>query len=136
MSYMLRPSIAWDLALCTAPKHEANSRHHARTGNSPARANHATDYFRHSLQFPTEPLRFEVMGVPGAYNTILRRPCYVQFMVIASYTYLRLKIPGPHEIITVATSSEEAYVWEQANCKLVSVLAASRELAELQIDAM
>lgn len=76
-----------------------------------------------------------MMDVPGAYNTILRRPCYVQFMAIPSYTYLRLKIPRPREVIIVATSFEEAYVWEQANCKLVSVLAASRELAELRNDA-
>jgi hypothetical protein len=29
------------------------------------------------------------------------RPCYVKFMAIPSYAYLKLKTPGPAEVITV-----------------------------------
>jgi hypothetical protein len=32
--------------------------------------------------FRTEPLRFEVVDIPGVYNTIFGRPCYVKFMAI------------------------------------------------------
>jgi hypothetical protein len=34
------------------------------------------------------------------YHVILGRPCYAKFMVILSYTYLKLKIPGPVGVIT------------------------------------
>jgi hypothetical protein len=76
--------------------------------------------------FRIEPLRFEVMDIPGAYNAIFGRPCYVQFMAIPNYTYLKLKIPGPCRVITVATSFEGAYECEQANCKLALALSAAR----------
>jgi hypothetical protein len=58
--------------------------------------------------FRTEPLRFKVMDILGAYIAIFGRPCYVQFKAIPNYTYLKLKMPGPREVITVAASFKEA----------------------------
>ena len=37
----------------------------------------------------------------GSYHAILGRPCYTKFMAIPNYTYLKLKMPGPHGIITI-----------------------------------
>jgi hypothetical protein len=34
-------------------------------------------------------------------RAILRWPCYVKFMAIPSYAYLRLKMPRPARVITV-----------------------------------
>ncbi|XP_066311368.1 uncharacterized protein [Miscanthus floridulus] len=51
-----------------------------------------------------ETLTFEVVGFPGTYHAILGRPCYVKFMAVPNYTYLKLKILGPGRIITVGTS--------------------------------
>ena len=42
-----------------------------------------------------ETLTFEVVGFHGTYHTILGRPCYMKFMAIPNYTYLKLKMPGP-----------------------------------------
>ena len=72
------------------------------------------------------------MDIPRAYNEIFGRPCYVQFMEIPNYTYLKLKIPRPHRVITMATSFEEAYMCEHDNCKLASALVATREVVELR----
>lgn len=46
------------------------------------------------ITFGTETLSFEVVRFPGAYHTILGRPCYPKFMAVPNYTYLKLKMPG------------------------------------------
>lgn len=53
-------------------------------------------------------------------------------MVVPNYTYLKLKMPGPHGIITASTLFEVACAYERANCELTSMMAATRELPELQ----
>jgi hypothetical protein len=54
--------------------------------------------------FRIETLTFEVVGFHGTYHAILKHPCYVKFMAVPNYTYLKLKIPGPKGIITISTS--------------------------------
>ena len=60
--------------------------------------------FGNPSNYRTETLTFEVVRFHGTYHAILGRPCYVKFMSIPNYTYLKLKIPGPSEVITVGTS--------------------------------
>ena len=48
-------------------------------------------------------------GFLGTYHAILGRPCYAKFMVIPNYTYLKIKMLGPNDIITVSTTSQHAY---------------------------
>jgi hypothetical protein len=40
-----------------------------------------------------------VVNFSWPYHVILVRQCYVKFMVIPSYAYLMLKIPGPGGVI-------------------------------------
>ena len=47
------------------------------------------------INFRRETLTFEVVGFQGAYHAVLGRPCYVKFMAIPIYTYLKLKMPRP-----------------------------------------
>jgi hypothetical protein len=82
--------------------------------------------FGDSTNFCTEWLQFEVVDFLGYYNAILGSPCYTKFMVIPNYTYLMLKMPGPHEIIMATTSFRVAYACEQANSELASTLAGPR----------
>ena len=53
-------------------------------------------------------LTFEVVRFHGTYHAILGRPCYVKFMAVPNYTYLKLKMPGPCGIITISTSFQRA----------------------------
>ena len=46
---------------------------------------------------------------PGTNHTILGMPCYAKFMVVPNYTYLKLKMPGPNNVITVSTTSQHVY---------------------------
>jgi hypothetical protein len=54
--------------------------------------------------FRTKTLTFEVVGFHRTYHAILGRPCYVKFMAVPNYTYLKLKMSGRHRVITVRTS--------------------------------
>ena len=54
--------------------------------------------------YRTKTLTFEVVGFPETFHAILGRPCYAKFMAVPNYTYLKLKMPGPHGVITVDTS--------------------------------
>ena len=60
--------------------------------------------FRDPSNYRMETLTFEVVGFPRTFHSILGRPCYAKFMVIPNYTYLKLKILGPGEVITIDTS--------------------------------
>jgi hypothetical protein len=50
-----------------------------------------------------------VVNFLRSYNAILGRPCYAKFMAILNYTYLKLKMSGPHKIIIASASFMAAY---------------------------
>jgi hypothetical protein len=56
-----------------------------------------------------ETLTFEVVGFHETYHAIMGCPCYTKFMVVPNYTYLKLKMLGPHGVITIGTSFQHAY---------------------------
>ena len=53
-------------------------------------------------------------------------------MAIPNYTYLKLKMPGPHGVITVGTSFQRAYKCEVECCSHAAAVVASRELTALK----
>jgi hypothetical protein len=57
--------------------------------------------FRDASIYSTETITFKVVNFFDPYHVILGRPCYVKFMAIPSYAYLKLKIPRPTGVITV-----------------------------------
>jgi hypothetical protein len=57
--------------------------------------------FGDASNYRTEMLMFELVDFFGPYHVILGWPCYVKFMAIPSYAYLKLKIPGPTRVITM-----------------------------------
>ena len=65
--------------------------------------------FWDQFNYRTETLTFEVVGFPETFHAILGCPCYAKFMAIPNYTYLKLKMLGPHGVITIGTSFQCAY---------------------------
>ena len=57
--------------------------------------------FGDPANYRTETITFEVVGFHGTYHSILGRPCYVRFMAVPNYTYLKLKMLGPRGVNTV-----------------------------------
>ena len=88
--------------------------------------------FGDETNFRTETLTFEVADFPGSYHVILGRPCYVKFMAIPNYTYLKLKMPGPRGVITVGAKFQQALRCEQSRCDLASAAVAAAELDQLR----
>jgi len=80
----------------------------------------------------TETLTFEVVGFHGTYHAILGRPCYVKFMAVPNYTYLKLKMSGPCGVITIGTSFQHAYECEVECCEHATTIVASKELAAIR----
>ena len=50
-------------------------------------------------------------------------------MAIPNYTYLKLKMSGPHGVITIGTSFQHTYECEVECCEHVMAIVASKELA-------
>jgi hypothetical protein len=67
--------------------------------------------------FRKETLTFKVVGFCSTYHIMLGRPCYVKFMAIPNYTYLKLKMPGPNGVITVRTTYQHAYKCDVECCE-------------------
>ena len=88
--------------------------------------------FGDQSNYRTETLTFDVVGFLETFHAILGRPCYVKFMAVHNYTYLKLKMPGPHGVITVGTSFQHAYECEVECCGHVAAVVASRELTALR----
>jgi hypothetical protein len=78
--------------------------------------------------FRRETLTFEVVGFRGTYHAVLGRPCYAKFMVVPNYTYLKLKMPGPNEVITVGPTYRHAYECDVECVEYVEALAESEVL--------
>ena len=88
--------------------------------------------FGDQLNYRTETLTFEVVGFPETFHAILGRPCYTKFMAVPYYTYLKLKMSGPHGVITVGTSFQWAYECEVECCGHATAIIASGELTALK----
>ena len=73
-----------------------------------------------------------MVGFYGTYQAILGRPCYVKFMVVPNYTYLKLKMSGPCGVITIGTSFQRAYECEVKCYEHATVIVASKELTAIR----
>jgi hypothetical protein len=76
--------------------------------STPLRQIHFPITFGDVSNYRTEMLTFEVVDFSRPYHIILGQPCYVKFMAIPSYTYLKLKILGLADIITVEAKAQWA----------------------------
>jgi hypothetical protein len=62
--------------------------------------------FRDTSNYHTKMLTFEVVDFFRPYHIILGQQCYIKFMAIPNYTYLKLTIPGPASVITVEDKTQ------------------------------
>ena len=84
--------------------------------------------FGNRANFCSEVLTFEVVDFLGSYHAILGRPCYAKFMAIPNYTYLKLKMPGPNNVITVSSAFLHAFTCDREHFELATVVVNSSEL--------
>ncbi|XP_066396075.1 uncharacterized protein [Miscanthus floridulus] len=91
--------------------------------------------FEDLTNYKMETLTFEVVGFHGTYHAILERPCYVKFMVVPNYTYLKL-MSGPCRVIAIGTSFQRIYECEVECCKHAAAIITSKELATIREEAI
>ena len=48
-----------------------------------------------------EELIFDIVLFRGSYHTLVGRTAFARFNAVPHYAYLKLKMPGPHGVITV-----------------------------------
>jgi len=63
-----------------------------------------------------------VVDFPGSYHAILGQPCYAKFMAIPNYTYLKLKMPGPNDVITVSSAFSHAFACNREHYELATAV--------------
>jgi hypothetical protein len=78
--------------------------------------------------FRKETHMFEVVGFRGTYHAVLVSPSYAKFMAVPNYTYLKLKMPGPNEVITVGSTYRHAYECDVECVEYAEALAESEAL--------
>ncbi|XP_066351223.1 uncharacterized protein [Miscanthus floridulus] len=87
--------------------------------------------FGHRANFRLEVLTFEVVDFLGSYHTFLGWPCYAKFMAISNYTYLKLKMQRPNDIITIGSTFSHAYTCDCEHYELATTVINSVELPEV-----
>ena len=88
--------------------------------------------FGNRANFRSEVLTFEVVDFPGSYHAILGQPCYAKFMAIPNYTYLKMKMPVPNNVITVGSTFSHAFMCDREHYELTTTVVNSSELPWLE----
>ena len=78
---------------------------------------------------------FEVVDFHSAYHAILSRPVYARFMARPCYVYLKLKMPGPRDVITVTGNRQREEECLQKGSKIVDEHMAAIEMEEYNKNA-
>ena len=87
--------------------------------------------FGNRANFRSEVLTFEVVDFPGSYHVILGCPCYAKFMAIPNYTYLKLKMLGLNDVITMSSAFSHTYTCDREHYELATTVVDSAKLPRL-----
>jgi hypothetical protein len=78
-----------------------------------------------------EPIWFEVVDLNSPYHALLGRPALSNFMAIPHYAYLKMKLPGPHGVITITGFDKKSIECAIASSKLAEALDIAEEKRQL-----
>ena len=91
--------------------------------------------------FRREPIWFEVVDLNNTYHALLGCPTLAKFMAVPHYAYLKMKLPGPQSVITVAGCYRRSMECASASFKIAESLVLTaekkimmRNIAHLQQD--
>ena len=70
--------------------------------------NHTRCGIRHVENYRSEEITFQVAPFSSRYHTLLGREAFTIFQAILHYGYMKLKMPGPKGIITLASDPDIA----------------------------
>ncbi|KAF8666369.1 hypothetical protein HU200_053472 [Digitaria exilis] len=82
--------------------------------------------------YRTEFIKFEVADFETSYHAILGRPALAKFMAIPHYTYLVLKMPGPHGVLSLRGDIKRSYLCDKEAVEYAVRAASTIDRQELQ----
>ena len=74
--------------------------------------------FGTAKHFRVDCINFLVADFNTAYHTILGRPAFAKFMAVPHYTYLVLKMPMEHGVLSLRANLDVAYSCEKESFML------------------
>ncbi|KAK1648016.1 hypothetical protein QYE76_065821 [Lolium multiflorum] len=77
--------------------------------------------------FRTENIEFEVVDLVSPYHALLGRPALTKFMAVPHYGYLKMKLPGPKGVITVAGDYRRSMDCATQSSKMAQTLVIATE---------
>jgi hypothetical protein len=78
-----------------------------------------------------EPIWFKEVDLNNPYHALLGRPALAKFMVVPHYAYLKMKLPGPHGVITITGCYKKSIECARASSKLAEALVIAEEKRQL-----
>ena len=69
--------------------------------------------FGSSDNFRSKELIFDIVPFRSGYHALLGRTAFARFNAVPHYAYLKLKMPGPHGVITVDENTERSLRTEE-----------------------
>ena len=70
--------------------------------------------------FRSEELIFDIVPFRSGYHTLLGQTAFPRFNAVPHYAYLKLKMPGPHGVITVNRNKERSLQMEENTAALAA----------------
>ncbi len=80
----------------------------------------------------TENLEFEVVNFESAYHALLGRLALSKFMASCHISYLKMKLPGPNGVITIAGDFRRSIECASAGSNLAESLVIAQEKRKIQ----
>ena len=81
--------------------------------------------------FRREAIWFEVVDLESPYHALLGQPALAKFMAESHYAYLKMKMPGPKGIITIAGDYQKSLTCVAASSRLAESLIITKEKLRL-----
>ena len=97
--------------------------------------NHTRCGIRHAENYRSEEIKFQVAPFSSGYHTLLGRDAFASFQAIPHYGYMKLKMPEPNVMITLASDPDVALRVENKTAAL-ALEALSKALAAKELTAL
>ncbi|KAK1647589.1 hypothetical protein QYE76_065394 [Lolium multiflorum] len=91
-------------------------------------ADHPGGSFGKPDHFRMENVEFEVVDLVSPYHALMGRPALTKFMAVPHYGYLKMKLPGPKGVITIAGDRRSMECATQSSKMSPLVIAAEKQL--------
>ena len=76
--------------------------------------------FGYPDNFRSEELIFDIVPFRSGYHALLGRTTFVRFNAVPHYAYLKLKMPGPRDVITINGNTERSLRTEEHTTALAA----------------